>query len=44
MSCLFRCELQRVDGLRVDYIGPFGQWDADWHVVLRTAPVRRRST
>lgn len=43
MTRIFRCKLQRADGMRVDYIGPFGQWDACWHIVLRTAPVRRRA-
>ena len=43
MNRIFRCKLQRADGVRVDYIGPFGQWASEWHIVLRTAPVRRRA-
>lgn len=43
MNRVFRCKLQRADGARVDYIGPFGQWDAEWHIVLRATPNRRRA-
>lgn len=35
MNRIFRCKLQRADGMRVDYIGPFGQWGAEWHIVVR---------
>lgn len=42
MSRIFRCKLQRADGMRVDYIGPFGQWSSEWHLVLRYVSVRRR--
>jgi hypothetical protein len=35
MTRIFRCKLQRADGMRVEYIGPFGQWSQEWHIVLR---------
>lgn len=43
MNRIFRCKLQRADGMRVDYIGPFGQWSPEWHIVLRTAATHRRA-
>jgi len=41
MNRLFRCKLQRADGMRIDYIGPFGQWSPEWHVVKRVVAIRR---
>jgi len=43
MNRIFRYKLQRADGARIDYIGPFGHWNLEWHLVLRSAPVRRRA-
>lgn len=44
MTRLFRCKLVRlIDGFPqyVDYIGPFGQWSSEWHVVKRMIAIRR---
>jgi len=34
---IFRCKLRRFDGETIDYVGPFGDWSAEWHIVLRRA-------
>ena len=43
MSRLFRCKLQRTDGVRVTYIGPFEGWSSEWHLVMRVVAVRGRA-
>ena len=43
MSHLFRCKLQRADGTRVIYIGPFDGWSSEWHLVMRLVAARRRT-
>lgn len=30
-----RCKLRRNDGMTMDYIGPFGEWSNEWHMILR---------
>lgn len=33
----FRCKLRRADGMTLDYVGPFGDWQPEWHIILRRA-------
>lgn len=43
MTRLFRCKLQRADGMRIDYIGLFGQWSSEWHIVMRVVTFHGRA-
>lgn len=32
---MFRCILVNQHGARVTYIGPFGEWSKEWHMLMR---------
>jgi len=38
---MFRCKLQDDHGNRVIYVGPYGAWSPEWHMVFRRVASRK---